>query len=777
MKSIRTKGMLFSFIVILIAVSVMSFSSYYRFKKILQEEVDNAVERVATESAAHLSTYLNQIVSTLIAISKDERIQSMDWEQQEKIIKSQINDLYLNIAVVDMQGKAYYVDNTILDLHDRGYIQKALAGELTYSGVITSRKTGDPVIMIAAPIVKDGNIRGALTARLDVDFLSDYAQTRGYGKNGKAYIISREGSFISRPEKERSQEAYNLYNIADEDDTYQSLKDFVEGTKDEERGYGSYVFRGKSMLMGYATIENTDWKIYIGTSEKDALASLKNLRYIMTVLTLITLAVCLFAAYLFVGRFTREIEELDHLMAVGAKGDLTIRFVTKRKDEIGRLGYSFNRMMDKIKTLTQYDPLTSLLNQYVLEKDIISLSNSEEKQDYSLIMIAIDKFSMINETYGYTTGDIILCEVAKRILFNVNENYSVYRYKGDEFVILANGNISEGELETKTNSILAQLKEGYQVTGKSIDMHFSIGIYIWKNNIGMEDPLKAVTHAKNYARYLGSNLIQKFDQEVYNKLSMMLELQSDIIHGLRENQFFLVYQPLFYLGTEKIAEVEALIRWKHPTKGLLYPDQFIDMAETSGTILDIDNWVLDTACRQLKSWIDQKIDPVKISINVSAKSFEMKRYTPMLLETVNRYGIDPSMLQLEITERILIRNVEESIMKLQTLRAMGFRVAIDDFGIGYSSLSYIVRLPIDCIKIDKSFVQNISSSKEAKTIVSTIINLCKTLKLHVIAEGIENIQELEYLKYSNCDIGQGYYFSKPISMEELEQNHLDKRKL
>ena len=148
----------------------------------------------------------------------------------------------------------------------------------------------------------------------------------------------------------------------------------------------------------------------------------------------------------------------------------------------------------------------------------------------------------------------------------------------------------------------------------------------------------------------------------------------------------------------------------------------------------------------------------------------------MLLDIVEKYGIKPSQLQLEITERILIRNVEESIMKLQSLRAMGFRVAIDDFGIGYSSLSYIVRLPIDCIKIDKSFVQNIAFSKEAKTIVSTIITLCKTLNLHVIAEGIENSMELEYLKYSSCDIGQGYYFSKPISMEELEKHHLERRK-
>lgn len=776
MKSIRTKGLLFSFIIILMAVSVMGFSGYYRFKLILQKEVDNAVERVATESASHLTTYLNQFISNLLAISEDERIKSMNWEKQAEVLKSQINENYQNIAVVDKQGIAHYIDNTVLDLHDRDYIQKALSGEFAYSDVIVSRKTDDLVIMAATPILTDGEVQGVLIARLDVDFLSDYAMTRGYGKNGKAYIISKEGSFISWPEQERTLESYNLFDIATRNSSYQSLKEFVINTQDTEEGYGRYEFNGKSMLMGYASIENTDWKIYIGTPEKEALSSLKSVRHMMITLTLLTLGICLLAAYIFVSRFTVQIEELDRLMSVGAKGDLTIRFVTRRKDEIGRLGYSFNRMMDKIKSLTQYDPLTSLLNQYVLEKDIITLSQSEEKREFSLIMVAIDKFSSVNETYGYTAGDHILCEVAKRIMFNVNENYSVYRYKGDEFVIIANGNISESEVEVKANSIMAELKEGYQLLGKSIDIHFSIGIFIWKNNIRLEEPLKAVTHAKNYARHLGSNQIQKFDQEVYDKLSMMLELQSDILSGIRENQFFLVYQPLFYLGSEKIAEVEALIRWQHPTKGLLYPDQFIDMAENSGTIIDIDYWVIENACRQLKSWIDSAFEPVRISVNISAKTFEMKKFVPILLDIVRKYDIEPSQLQLEITERILIRNVEESIMKLQNLRSMGFLVAIDDFGIGYSSLSYIVRLPIDCIKIDKSFVQNIACSTEAKTIISTIITLCKTLNLHVIAEGIENSMELEYLKYSNCDIGQGFYFSKPITMEELVQKHLERRK-
>ncbi len=772
MRSIKTKGMVFSLAIILFVGSAIGISDYLRFKVILVSEVNHAVQRVATESASHLSNYMEQFVTPLLSLARDERIASMDFDLQKEVLDNQINSFYLNVAVADMDGIAHYIDGSTLNISDRDYIHEALSGKLAFSEVIISRKTNEPVIMVAAPIYQKDSIKGALIARLDVDFLSDYALTRGYGEHGKAYIISDEGSFISRPLSEKNEDEYNLYSLANADKEYTSLAEFIKSTKDSQVGYGKYTYDGNRILMGYASVENTNWKIFIGTNEEDALANLNGLQRLFFLVTGVTLTVSLLLAYIFVSRFSKPILELEHLFSLGAKGNLTIRFTRKSKDEIGRLGVSFNRMMDKIKTLTQYDPLTTLLNQYVLEKDVLSLEQSEEQTNFSLIMIAIDKFSHVNENYGYTTGDIVLCEVARRILICLNENYQIYRYKGDEFVVLANKNVTEEDLEAKAQHILQKIKENYVVAGREIDIRFSIGLFLWNDNTRTEEPLKAVTHAKNYARFQGSNMIQKYDKAIYNKLSVSLELQADIVHGIRENQFNLVYQPLFYLGDEKIAEVEALIRWNHPTRGLLYPDQFIDIAEQAGSIIEIDYWVIETACKQLKVWKDTNVTPVLLSINISTKTFETKRFIVDLMELVREYEVDPVYIQIELTERIIIKNVDESIQRLQLLRDMGFRVAIDDFGIGYSSLSYIVRLPIDCIKIDKSFVQSIATSKEAKTIVSTIINLCKDLKLNVIAEGIENSLELDYLKVIQCDIGQGYYFSRPVEMTEIEQRHL-----
>ncbi len=770
MRSIKTKGMVFALTVILIAVSAMGISGYVRIRDILVKEVNNAMERVAAESASHLSYYLKQFVTPLITMSKDEKIAAMDWNIQKEILGSQIGAYYLNVAVVDMEGTAYYLDETVLDLSDRSYVREALEGRLSFSEVIVSRKTQEPVVMVSAPIYQDTMVVGALIARLDVDFLSEYASSRGYGENGRAYIISEEGSFLSRPEEERREGEFNLFSLARKDEEYEALAAFVReaGT---DKGYGRYRFGDREILTGYAKIDNTSWKIYIGTNEEDALRSLVSLRILFSVVSILALGLSSLIAYIFVSRFSESIVELEKLFSKGAKGDFTIRFTGKSKDEIGRLGASFNRMMDKIKSLTQYDPLTTLLNQYVLEKEVTYLVQKEGRPDFSLIMVAIDKFSNVNETYGYPVGDIMLCEVARRILCCLDENYQIYRYKGDEFVVMAGDRVTEGELEKKAQYILSEIKKSYLIGTSSIHIRFSIGLYLHRNGSGTEEPLKAVTHAKNYARMHGSNIIRKYDTEIYKKLMGINLLQAEIVQGLKENQFFLVYQPLLYLEDERLAEIEVLIRWKHPEQGLLYPDRFIDIAEQTGSITDIDYWVIETACRQLKKWRESHRTPVLLSVNVSTRTFEMKQFIADLAEMVQRYGVEPSSLQLELTERLLIKNVEESIQRLTKLRQMGFRIAIDDFGIGYSSLSYIVRLPIDCIKIDKSFVQNIASSKEAKTIVSTIIGLCKALRLNVIAEGIENRRELEYLRTKRCDIGQGYYFSKPVMVEEIEKNY------
>jgi diguanylate cyclase (GGDEF)-like protein len=769
--NIKLKGMLLSFILILAVTVIIGISAYYRCKDILVQEEYSAVIRVAKEAADHLNNYITQYITPLEGLSENSDIRTMEWMKQKVIIKAQINPQYENIAVVDLNGIAHYIDDTTVDLSDREYIKNTLLGIKSFSEIIISRKTGTPVIMAGVPIYRDNKLVGALIARLDVDFLSNYALTRGFGDNGRAYIISKTGALISRSDIDKHDDEYNLFDISLKDSDYTSLSEFVKASNKNQSGYGSYVFDDKKIIMGYALINETNWRVYIGSNEADILKSLDGLKKLFLALAVFTILICTAAAWIFVDRFTKPIIKLDDLFSRGALGDLTIRFTPKSKDEIGRLGISFNRMMDKIKTLTHYDPLTGLLNQYVLEKDVDIYKNNDSHMNFSLIMVAIDRLSFINDTYGYTIGDAVVKELAERINTYASHENSIYRYKGDEFVILYSEGQEENSLKFTAMKMMEDLSKSYLINGKTIVINVNIGIFTYNDDTKDEDPLKAVTLAKNYSKSQGLYQVQKFDKLIHNKIKQYKELQADIINGLEENQFFLLYQPLFNLKSGKIAELEALIRWNHPERGLLYPDKFIDLAETSGAIINIDKWVLESACSLLKSRRENEKPPLLLSINISARTFEMKDFIPNLLSVIHQYEVDPATLQLEITERMLLNNSEECIDKLNELRSMGIKVAIDDFGIGYSSLSYIIRLPVDSIKIDKSFIQNMSSSAEAKVIVSTIISLCKALNLNVIAEGIEKVTELDYLKLNHCDIGQGYYFSMPESITEIEKKH------
>lgn len=768
MKSIKTKGIIYSLCLILLAVLPLGAGAYSWFRKILINEVNQAVVRVAEETADHLNSYITQFISPLVGISQDERFINMAWEVQREILEAQIHPNYLSIAMVDLNGTARYIDNTTLDLSDRDYIQVSLSGKISFSDVIISRKTGEYVIMLSVPVIKDGSVRGALVARLDEDFLSDFASTRGYGENGRAYVINEEGAIISRPHQETVNETFNIYQAALTDAEYIGFSEFVRSNSHQQAGYGSFVFNGERILMGFASVEETNWKVYVGTVESEALNNLNKLAQTFVLIILPTLLLCSILSWISYHRLLKPIVELDNLFSQGAMGNLTIRFTRNSKDEIGRLGLSFNRMMDKIKTLTQYDPLTSLLNQYVLEKEVERLVHQQPPQDFSLIMVAIDKFSQINDTYGYAKGDAVLREVAVRISNCITEEYEVYRYKGDEFIVLGKNSPSDDEMQSVAQKILAALTESFPIGGKDIHIHANVGIFHRNEGTQAEDPLKSVTNAVNYAKYMGGGQIQTYNKQLHANLVRIRELQAEISVGIKEDQFYLMYQPVVSLENNALVGVEALIRWNHPKKGLLYPDQFIDLAEQNGTIVDLDFWVINTACKQLKRWIDAGKKPAGISVNISAKTFEGKRFVPAILDILSHYRIQPDLLQLEITERMVINNIEESIARLNELRAAGIHIAIDDFGIGYSSLSYIIRLPIDTIKIDKSFIRNMSTSSEAKVLVATIINLCKSLRYNVIAEGIESREELEYLKKSKCSMGQGYYFSKPVSSDKIK---------
>jgi diguanylate cyclase (GGDEF)-like protein/PAS domain S-box-containing protein len=427
----------------------------------------------------------------------------------------------------------------------------------------------------------------------------------------------------------------------------------------------------------------------------------------------------------------------------------------------------------EIQRLAFYDPLTGLANRLLLRDRlkqalIISKRNGTEG---ALLFIDLDNFKILNDTKGHDIGDLLLKQVAQRLESCIRRCDTVARFGGDEFVIILeelskHRNEVEEQAEIVGLKILAAFKNDYQLDSHSYKCTPSIGITIFNGcEQSIDDPMKQADIAMYQAKELGRNKICFFNSQMQININARIELEKELHTALIENQFQLFYQSQVK-NTGEVVGAEALIRWQHPQRGLLHPIEFILLAEKSELIIAIGLWVLKHACIQLKHWESQpKTQALQLSVNISAKHFGQDGFVNQVIEIISFYSIRADRLKIEIVESLLIENIEESIDKMNELRAIGVRFSIDDFGTGYSSLSYLTRLPLDQLKIDKSFVRHIGHQPFNGVIVQTVIGMAESLGIEVIAEGVETEMQRAFLEENNCCLYQGYLFSKPVSIE------------
>lgn len=431
---------------------------------------------------------------------------------------------------------------------------------------------------------------------------------------------------------------------------------------------------------------------------------------------------------------------------------------------------------ERIKSLAFYDALTNLPNRRLfLERLPQALAISERTcQHGAVLFLDIDNFKLLNDTLGHDLGDQLLKQISQRLLDNLRQNDIAARMGGDEFVILLE-DLSQQKLVAATqakktgNQILDALNSLYILENHSINSSVSIGITLFgKEHPPVKEILKQADIAMYQAKAAGRNSILFFDpimQEVINKRA---QIESDLQIAIKQQQFELYLQPQVNQNDD-IFGVEALIRWNHPKRGQVPPLDFIATAEDSGLILEIGQWVLESACQLLEKWRNTPImQNLCLSINVSAKQFNQIDFVEHVKTTVNRYDINTQHLNIELTESVLLNDIEETIHKMNALKKLGIGFELDDFGTGYSSLQYLKKLPLHQLKIDQSFVQDITSNHSDRAIVSTIIAMAKTLDLQVIAEGVETKEHHTLLISEGCRYFQGYYFKKPMSVIEFE---------
>ncbi|MFQ3277187.1 MAG: diguanylate cyclase (GGDEF)-like protein, partial [Colwellia sp.] len=574
--------------------------------------------------------------------------------------------------------------------------------------------------------------------------------------------------------------------------------------RDQELHYSSdtiSVISKQDLLLGEPVnvsvfiMPKTLWKIVVVTPQQVAINSASKVANLILVLLITILIIATFFGFTYCRRsliipMYQMVKQLQQPQEA-AEGAQTELLDDRRQDEFGLLAYHINqskKALDsnnldlklqinerklaerQLKHLALHDPLTGLPNRLLFQDRLhqaIALSK-RNKYKFALLFMDLDNFKIINDTMGHDAGDELLKQVSLIISGTGRETDTVARLGGDEFAFIINKiNTVEGAM-IFAKRINTLLKTPIAVNGNNINMGSSIGVTIYPDDANnSEELVRNADIAMYQAKDNGRNTTCFFTQEMNVKLQKNKEILTDLAESLTQGQFELYYQPLFAINNNSLVGAEALIRWHHPEKGMIPPDQFIAVAEQSGLINELGDWVLAQVCREIKSFVNAGILAIRVAINISPVQFRRKDFLQNMLMILAQHDVSADCIELEITEGAVMYNVDQAIETMQALHDAGFQLAMDDFGTGYSSLSYLKRFPIQKVKIDQSFISDLENDDDSKSITTAIIQMSHSLGLDVLAEGVETEAQLQYLQDEKCDYVQGYYTGRPMPASEF----------
>ncbi|WP_391119288.1 EAL domain-containing protein [Psychrobacillus sp. L3] len=461
---------------------------------------------------------------------------------------------------------------------------------------------------------------------------------------------------------------------------------------------------------------------------------------------------------------------VEYVISLIKEGDtvhgevVTFKDITERK-----------QMEEEIKYLAYYDSLTKLPNRVRLYETLNQalIDAQVSKQKVAVLFLDLDRFKLINDSLGHSYGDLLLRDVAARLSASIPKGAIVSRQGGDEFTIVLPNIKSEQEVLKAVKQVTDSFFKPFSLKENEVYVKTSIGISLFpEDGDTAEDLIKNADAAMYKSKEISGTYFHFFESEMTNRTLESIKLENALYKALDKDELVIYYQPQIDSKNNTIIGAEALLRWVHPTEGMISPVDFIPIAEDTGLIVPIGKWVLVNACKQLKEWHMQGYSFMSMSVNLSGRQFEEDNLVSMIKDILAESKLPPACLHIELTENQIIKNTEITIKKMKQLKDLGVNIAIDDFGTGYSSLGYLKNFPIDALKIDRSFVQDLEKDVDDAAITNTIITLAQNLNLNVIAEGVETKEQLEFLLSKGCSIMQGYYFSKPIEAQELAKRYL-----
>lgn len=559
---------------------------------------------------------------------------------------------------------------------------------------------------------------------------------------------------------------------------------------------------GEPVNVAVFMIPNTLWKVVVVTPQKVAFDSADKVANFILLLLIAIMIVAAFFGFFYSKKciivpMYQMVNQLQNSTEETSSTNPTL-LDDSRKDEFGLLAYHFNQSKVALDTNNQdlklqinereaaqsqlkhqalHDPLTGLPNRLLFQDRLLQSIAHSKRHNYkfSVFFMDLDNFKIINDTLGHETGDELLKQVSVRLTEIGRDTDTVARLGGDEFAFIINKVNCVDDAVSIAQRVNKLLKTPIKVNGHDINMGSSIGVTMYPCDATTSDELLRNADIAMYqAKDDGRNTIRFFTTEMNAKLQQNKDILTDLAESLAQNHFELFYQPLFTIGDNSLVGAEALIRWHHPEKGMIPPDAFISVAEQSGMINDLGDWVLAQACREINSFKHLDLVPIRIAINISPVQFKRKDFVQRMLQILDEHYVKPSSIELEITEGAVMDNVEIAINTMQALHDAGFALAMDDFGTGYSSLSYLKRFPIQKVKIDRSFISDLENDDDSKSLARAIIQMSHSLGLDVLAEGVETQGQLDYLQDEKCDYVQGYFTGRPMPVNDFISQFMEK---
>lgn len=636
-----------------------------------------------------------------------------------------------------------------------------------------------------------GELLGYLVDTVNTSFLKSYLDSITLGETGFCFLLDTKGYYIYHPDSEP------VGTMIGSDKLSRVLSDYTDG-KMEVNGSFAYYFEDTNLSLGYCIVPELNWVLFIRQDLAEIKSPTTVLLSLLTLVCGVLLFITFFLSDILAKKYSHPIVELKDVMRTAAAGNLTVQSNIKSNNEIGELSKSFNKMLHIIKT--NYDELESMHEELLSNEEqlrsnydhieflayhdtLTNLPNKLAFLDYTnavlssaptisgmhaIYFVDLDNFKTVNDTLGHEYGDTLLLKTAQILSSIVGTDGMLARAGGDEFLIFKENIESKENAVAFASKILDFFKNPLDLEGEIVYISMSIGISIYpENGINSNSLIKYSDIAMYKSKDTGKNKYTLFDKKMEDELNRNTQIIEVLRNAIENRDIYIQYQPLMELKTNNIVGFEALMRIQNDRMGCITPSEFIPIAEESGLIIELSSWLLREACRFNKSLIDVGAKPRPVSVNISSVQINHPGFVSMLSEVLKDTQLPPQYLELEITESTLVSSIMDATQLLHELQRLGVRISLDDFGTGYSSLNYLTKMPINTLKIDKSFVDNICISNKDAFISEAIIQLAHSLDIKVVAEGVENEEQLILLRRQKCDIVQGFIYSPPLHSTAL----------